>query len=190
MTVNYLDNKPFLKRVVSAFENLDTLDFETIDSALSRLTKNMAHNLNEIVDVYAAHKFDISASVIDLTDKILEKKNKDFLDDLVSYVNEMDLEFKNRAVEYGKLCLKCIQVKKKNKAELIAVFSEVLENEKTFQTAITQVREFSRQKRNEAKIRKVTYLSKYKDTFTNLDNLADLTWAKVKERLIKNEAML
>jgi len=189
MSVSYLDNKPFLKRVVSALNDLNTLDFETVESAFARLIKNMAHNLSEIVDVYKAHTFEISAAVvIDLTDRILEKNNKDFLDDLVRYIDEINSEFTNTSVEYAELCLKCLKLKKKrNKTELVAIFSELLEHEKTFQESIEKVRKFSQQKRDEAKARKITQLPNYVGAFTQLNNLADLTWLKVKERLIRNE---
>jgi len=191
MSVSYLDNNPFLRRVISALKDINTLDFETIEDAFTRLIKNMAHNLSEVVAVYKVHIFEISASVvINLTDRILEKNNKDFLGDLVAYVNEIDLEFTNKSVEYAKLCLKCIQLKKKKKkTDLIAMFSDVIEYEKTFQDAIEKVRQFSQQKRDEAKIRKITQLPNYEGTFTQLNNLADLTWLKAKERLIKNETI-
>lgn len=67
------------------------------------------------------------------------------------------------------------------------MFSELLEHEKSFQDAIAKVRHFSQKKREEAKARKVTHLSKYKNTFAQLNNLADLTWLKVKTRLIKGK---
>jgi hypothetical protein len=189
MSVSYLNNGSFAKRVISALEDLNTLDFETVESAFTRLITDLAHNLSEIVDVYRAHTFEISAStVIDVTDRLLERNNKDFLEDRVNYVNEIDLEFKNKSVEYAQICLKCLNLKKKRKKEeLIAMFSSLLEHEKVFQDAIKEVRLFSQQKRDEAKTRKVTHLPKYESTFIKLNNLADLTWLKAKERLIKNQ---
>ena len=73
MSVSHLDNKPFLKRVISALEDLNTLDFETIESAFTRLIKNMAHNLSEIVDVYKAHNVFNPLKNILKTTKVLEK---------------------------------------------------------------------------------------------------------------------
>ena len=144
MSVSYLDNGSFLKRVISALDDLNILDFETVETVFTRLIQNLSHNLSEIVDVYKAHKFETSASVvINLADRLLEKNNKEFLDDLVNYVDKINLEFTNKSVEYAQLCLKCLKLKKKK--NLIVTFSNLLEHEKVFQDAIEKVRQFSQQ---------------------------------------------
>ena len=194
MSVYHLNNTSFLQRVASALKNLNTLDFETMESAFTRLIKDFSYNLNEIVDVYKAHNFSVSAgAVLSLKEKILEKNNKEFLNDVVKYIEATDLEFKTLSIAYGELCLKCLNLKKnknKNKKDLQLVFSQLLEHEDSFKKAIENIRSFSQQKLEDAQKLKVTHLEDYKNTFEQLSKLADLTWVIVQTRLFRGDQSL
>lgn len=190
MSISYLDNKSFLKRVLTAMNELNTLDFESITSAFTRLIQELSYNMTEIVDVYKSHKFKTSASIISLKDKILEKNNKDFLDDLAHFIAAINTEFNNKSIKYGKLCLDCIEKNKGKKEDLAEAFYNVLEHEKDFQVSIKKVRQFSLEKLTDAQDRKITHLEKYSLLFKQLTWLSELTWKTAKTRLTSEKPIL
>lgn len=191
MSIKYLNNKSFLARMALARKELAMLDSESVETALSRLLKDFSYNLKEIVDVYRGHKFPISATVvIDLKDKILESNNKEFLADIILYLEAVDAQFNNLAITYGQICLRCLNLKKKSKAEIQNSFSALLEHEDTFKAAIETIRNFSRQKIAEVHERKLEHLPAYQLYFASLSSLTDLTWVQIQNKLQQGKSSL
>ena len=191
MSVSYLDNRAFLKRVLTAMQDIDTLTFETIESALTRFVQKFGHNLLEIIDVYENSSFETSAAITSLSDRILEKNNKDFLDDLKNYINDVDLEFNNRSAEYGKLCsnlqIHQAELDEKEMKNIVAIFQDIVNYEKIFEQAIIAIRKFSQKKLKAAKKRKLMQLPNYKYEFTQLQFYGSLTLEKAISFLIKQK---
>lgn len=177
----------FLKRVLSKMVGIDTLDVEPFSVATENLLRDLAKDLNEIVDIF--ERFDATASshVVNLTDRKLETNNKEFLDRLSQYIEGVDRAFNARGVRYGMLCKQLMlrSAKESDKTDTLAILHKIAASESSFRNAIARVSKLSIRKLKESEDLGITKLAKYEYQFKQLRLFATLTWLKALELLIK-----
>lgn len=181
-------NKEFIRRILSAMQDIDELEYMSLEESLTTLLKSITRDLNHIVDIYERFKFETIASVHSLEEKKLEKNNKEFLDRVVQYVEGVDRAFNHRAVTYcnlgshfkPRLSEKSLQKEKMKKLELLKKLAQA---EEAFISAIKRVNKFSHKLMEEAKSRKVNHLKKYEYTFGQIALFETLDWSKAVELL-------
>jgi alpha-N-acetylglucosamine transferase len=163
----------FLQKIYKLIQSqaIDKYEFHSFEEAAVLIFQNLADDLTHIVEIYERFTFEISASIVSLTDKRLEEKNKEFLEKLVQYVDGIDRMFNKRAVEFGKLCKKASDLHTVSSNELLDrknLLYEIAKQEKSFDAAIQRVLRFSRKQMLEAKKRNITHLHKYAYQFTQI----------------------
>jgi hypothetical protein len=189
MTVRQLGkNEEFIRRILTAMQDIDELEYISLEESLTKLIKSITGDLNHIVDIYERFNFDAIASVFSLDEKRLENNNKEFLDGLVKYISGVDRAFNHRAVTYcnlgstvkPRISEKSIEKEKIKKFEILKSLAQV---EDAFISAIKRVNKFSHKLMEEAKNRKINNLPKYEYEFKQLELFEILDWAKAIELL-------
>jgi len=155
----------FVKRIIKATEDLDTLVYLSCDSfdvAVKKWLNDFTKSLNEVVDTFENFDLDVSAGISDFSSKKLEQTHKEFLDRVVQYVDGVDLAFARKALQYAKLGPKPIT------SQVLNNIKDAEQYLKEFELALKRVRNYSRKLMLEAKSKKVNTLPKYKPQFDRL----------------------
>lgn len=180
------DNSSYIKRVLTAMKDFDTLDIESFEDAVKRLVNNLAYELNSLVDIYEKYEFKTSASVVDFTDKKLEQDNENFLGRLYRYVEGVIRAFDLLGSRYANLCghLSTRLAKTNETKNTAEVLREVMNGEEKLKTAVLRVSKFSKRKQKEAEDLKITHLKNYEYQFKQLKLFEELTIERVFDLLV------
>ena len=170
----------FVKRIIKATEDLDTLvylSYESFNAAMVKWLKDLTNSLNDVVDIFEGKKGrekDISAGVSNFTERKLEQTHKEFLDRVSQYVDGIDLAFARKALQYSKIAIKLHGPKTINEK----VLKDIQDAErylKEFESAIKRVRNYSSKLMGEIKEKKLENIQKYKPQFDRLALFERLT---------------
>ena len=173
----------FVKRIIKATEDLDTLVYLSCDSfdvALKKWLNDFTKALNEVVDTFENLDLSVSAGasdvsgVPDFSSRRLEQTHKEFLDRIVQYVEGIDLAFARKALQYSKLAIK-LNGPKTITAQVLTDIKDAEQYLNNFESALKRVRNYSRKVMLEAKSKKVNTLPKYKSQFDRLSLFERLT---------------
>jgi hypothetical protein len=166
----------FLKKVLQATEELDTLIYlhsSSFELALERWLKDLTSALTSTLDIYQSHiHFNVSASVISLNEKKLEKQNIDFLISLQKYIDGIDLNFTRKALQYVKIANEFKRPATISEKEKIII--KGLKYTEAFKESLAKIRKFSAKLLNECNSRKIKDLGKYQILYTRLEFLTTL----------------
>jgi len=167
----------FVKRIIKAVEDLDTLVYLSCDSfdiALKKWLNDFTRSLNEVVDTFEKFDLQVSASVSDFSSRKLEQTHKEFLDRVIQYIEGVDLAFARKALQYSKLAIK-LNGPKTITAQVLKDIKDAEQYLNNFEMALKRVRNYSRKLMLESKSKKVNTLPKYKSQFDRLSLFERLT---------------
>lgn len=161
----------FVKKIFSAMQNMNKYEhLDSFELACSTLIKDLASDLENLLEIFDRFNFEAISSIISLTDKKLEDKYRDLLDKTVKYVDGVDRIFNKRGVELAKLCVQKFQLHDALSSEEIEkrkkLSIEIAKQEKAFGIALKKVNKFSKELNEKAK--NVKHLKKYEYQFNQL----------------------
>jgi hypothetical protein len=178
-------DKRFVKKILKAAEDLDTLvylSFDSFEDAVGKWLKDFAESLDTLADIFSRGlDTKISASVYSLEEKKLERDNLDFLNRIQKYLDGVDLAFSRKSLQYVKIAKrfkKPSAIEEKQKLLL-----EGLEHIDGFKKALEKIRKVSAILLKESRSRNIHTLSKYKKQNARLELLSTLNFDKALQML-------
>lgn len=104
--VKFLDK---IRSMLTASESLDTLVYlnaDSFDAALTHWFDDLITELATAVSLFSRFDFESTGSVVDLTERVLERENKEFLDKQVEFVARVELILAQKSIQYAQICKK------------------------------------------------------------------------------------
>jgi len=192
-----LKTKDFIKKILAASEDLDTLvilSAPSYESAMNLWVRDLAKSLNSILTIYGESnfKFKLTSSVYSLSEKRLEKENKEILLLITKYVDGVDLTLARKSLQYAKIAEKYLQQKSpklvtdaniSKKAKIAIEMSEYLS---MLENSLTKINKFSKKLKDEINSKSLINLTKYNYQFNRIDIFCELTLDILIDRLRTN----
>ena len=167
-----------LKLVLQAMDRIDLIKYEgSLEGAIRKLFQEIIFNLKEILEVYSAIDLKAIANVTDLTERSLERNNREFLDTVHNLVEDLVKEFKDHAIKYSNIAsgLTIREVKENEQVNILDIYDNADEEKKEFQEVIKNIRVMAGSFLKEANARNVINLKKYHTDFETLKKFRALT---------------
>lgn len=192
-----MKTKDFIKKILAASEDLDTLvilSAPSYESAMNLWVRDLAKSLNSILTIYGESnfKFKLTSSVYSLSEKRLEKENKEILLLITKYVDGVDLTLARKSLQYAKIAEKYLQQKSpklvtdaniSKKAKIAIEMSEYLS---MLENSLTKINKFSKKLKDEINSKSLINLTKYNYQFNRIDIFCELTLDILIDRLRTN----
>jgi hypothetical protein len=192
MAPNRFKNSDFIRRIVAASEDLDTLVMlskESYTEAYNTWVRDFAKALNTVERIYKEIEYSATANVSSLEEKILEKNNYTFLQAVAKYVSAIDLIIARKSLQFAKIAEKYLTQKaphlvtdqeNEKKIKLAIEASEYL-NE--LETALNKINRYSLKLKKDFESRNLKKLANYKYHYERLDLFSRLTVDDIITRL-------
>lgn len=179
--------KGFIKRIIQASDDLDTLIYlksGSFNQAIVYWLKDFSDALEHIVQIYEAFNFKTTAS--SFNEQRLERQHQEYLMRVVQYIDGVDLIFSRKSLQYAKIA-KELHGPKLLTSNVLSNIQEAQEYLQNFKTSLSKINNFSKKMLLYAKENKLIALPKYKYQFTRLTLLESLTLDKA-ITLLKDKA--
>lgn len=179
-------DKRFVKRILKATEDLDTLVYlssPSFEVAVSKWLKDFGKALDDVVKAYDSLL--VARETASFEDKLLERRYKAFLESLEKYVYAIDEVLARRALQYAKIAMK-LNGPKVLTVKVLEDIQEANQYLEDLRRNIDKVRKFSQKQMVIAREHKLTRIDKYEYVFNRLMLFEVLTLEKVINLLKEN----
>jgi hypothetical protein len=160
----------FVKRIIQATDDLDTLIYvnsQSFDEAITKWLRDLVKALNTVIKTFEPlFTIPISASS-SFEERRLEQKYQEFLTRITEYVAGVDLVFARKSLQYAKIARKLHGPKELTDQTLVDI-KEAEDYLHHFEKTLELIRTFSQKQMLFAKGKKLNNLAKYKYQFNRL----------------------
>jgi len=180
MKVISLYKNSFIKKVIQASEALDTLVYlnaPSFEKAIEHWILDLANDIKDVIKKYERLEHEvISDAVIDINERILEKKNASYLKYLTDFREEVDYILARKSLQYVTICNKRDKTKRKsNIFKNKIIYQESVHYLNQLDVALKLINNFSTAHLNKCKNKHLNNLAKYQDLFSRLRLFEKLT---------------
>jgi hypothetical protein len=168
-------DKSFIKRVIQAAEDLDTsvyLNCPSFEEALASWLNDFSASLDSVVNRLYRFDFQVAASVF--LEKRREQLHADYLDQVIQYVDGIDLAFSRKALQYAKIAVK-LNGPKPLTAEVLENVAEARKYLTAFKSSIMKINKSAHKLLAYGKENNLITLPKYQYQFSRLALFERLT---------------